>query len=623
MDVSADKRKFGTFVMKSKKQQSDDGQANQATVSRGTRIQQFARMVRPYRWLLLQCLLVMLVLTGVSMAPAKLTQLVLDVGLEAKNLRVFLILLAVLFGIMVTQSVLSLWIGHLMRVVGGRIVFDLRKRMFSHVQKLSLGFFESRSPGEIMSRMMGDVQSITQLVTGTVLTTIVSAFQAIGILCLLLWIDWRIAVLALGVMPLHFISYFLFERRLSYEHWKNSEKNSQIQGKAHEVFDAAKMVKGYSAETREGRALIGQLREGYDIQIRAGWLGGSWGTFTDSVSSVGSLAVMLACGLGVILMGHTVGTFIMLTIYVGQLYGPIRQLINVAGQVIPARVGLMRVYEILDMEPDVIDKPAALRKTITGEVEFEGVGFAYPLSKQVLTDISFRAAPGQVIALVGPSGSGKTTVANLIARFYDRTEGMIRIDGVDISDYALHGLRNQMSVVLQETHLFRGTVRENLLYGKPEASEAEVKEAARLANAHEFIQALPYGYETIIGSRGARLSGGQRQRLAIARALIRDPRLLILDEATSALDTASEMKVQEALTTLMHDRTTFIIAHRLSTIRDAHQILVLDNGRIVQRGTHAELIEADGLFRKLYDPQWARQREKDEEAELLRLAQVA
>ncbi|MAE61086.1 MAG: hypothetical protein CMJ49_06990 [Planctomycetaceae bacterium] len=591
--------------------------------ARGTRLQQFLKLVTPYRWKLAQTLVILLILAGLSLIPPKITQLIIDDALTNQDMRLFLVLLAIVFALWAVISVLGLLSGHLMRVVAGRIVFDLRKRMYDHVQKLSLGFFESRSPGEIMSRLMGDVASITTLVTGTVLHTITSVFSAVGILILLFCLDWRIALLAIGVMPLHFLSYFMFERRLSYESWKASEKNSQIQGKAHEVFDAAKMVKGYSAEQRECRALIGQLREGYEIGIRSGWLSNSWGVFTDSVSNVGTIAVMLACGLGVILMDGTAGNYIMLVMYAGALYGPIRQLINIAGQIIPARVGLMRVYEILDLEPDVIEKPNAIRRRITGEVEFERVGFAYPMSKQVLSDISFRATPGQVIALVGPSGSGKTTVANLIARFYDRTEGAIRIDGIDIADYSLHGLKSQMSVVLQETHLFRGTVRENLLYGKPDATNAEVFEAAKLANAHEFIQAMPYGYDTIVGSRGARLSGGQRQRLAIARALIRDPRLLILDEATSALDTASEMKVQEALTTLMHDRTTFIIAHRLSTIRDAHLILVLDNGRIVQRGTHDELIEKDGLFRKLYDPKWARQREKEEEEELKRLAQVA
>ena len=613
---------------------AEDNQNTHEVVKRKTRLQQFLQLVKPYRFMLAQCLVVMLVMSGVAMVQPLLFAQVIGRALPNQDLHLFTTCLGGMLVVLLIGEALGLWNGHLLRLVAGRVIFDIRRKMYAHVQKLSLSFFESRSPGEINSRLMGDTASLANLVTGTVLRTIESIFRAAFILGLLLYMDWRIALIALAVTPLHFLSYFLFERRLSHESYKATEKNSQINGKTNEVFNAAKVVKGYSAEQREVKTLVAQLREGYEIGLRSGWLTNSWGAFTNSVSHVGSLIVMIACGMVVIWLDLTglsaaqsreeiqqgVVNFSAMIAYVGMLYAPISQLINVVGQIIPARVGLMRVYEILDLEQDVVDKPDALHRTIKGDVEFDSVCFAYPMDKQVLSDITFQASPGQVIALVGPSGAGKTTIANLIARFYEPTAGAIRIDGIDLRDYAVHSLRNQMSMVLQETYLFRGTIKENLLYGKPDATDQEVIDAAVLANADEFIRAMPYGYDTIIGAHGARLSGGQRQRIAIARALIRDPALLILDEATSSLDTASEMKVQEALATLMQDRTTFIIAHRLSTIRDAHEILVLDNGHIVQRGTHDELIIQEGMFRKLYDPKWARARERAEEEELQRLA---
>jgi ABC-type multidrug transport system fused ATPase/permease subunit len=315
--------------------------------------------------------------------------------------------------------------------------------------------------------------------------------------------------------------------------------------------------------------------------------------------------------------------YILLMSYVAMLYAPVSELISVVQQILPAKVGIRRVFEVLDTAPEVEDDPDGVREVLEGAVEFKRVSFSYERGDRILTNVSFVAHPGEVVAFVGPSGSGKTTIANLIARFYDRDEGEILIDGRDIQDFALLALREQMSMVLQETHLFRGTILDNIRYGKPDATMDDIEAAARLANAHEFISSLPDGYRSLLGSNGTRLSGGQRQRIAIARALIRNPRILILDEATSALDTVSETKVQEALNHLMKDRTTFIIAHRLSTVRNADKIVVLKEGRVEQIGSHQELFEADGLYRELYDPDWAKERQRQRDERIRQLAEVA
>jgi subfamily B ATP-binding cassette protein MsbA len=332
---------------------------------------------------------------------------------------------------------------------------------------------------------------------------------------------------------------------------------------------------------------------------------------------------MLVCGFAVLGEELALEQYILLITYVAMLYAPVSELIAVVQQILPAKVGIRRVFEVLDTAPEVEDDPEGVRVVIEGAVEFDAVSFSYERGDRILTNVSFKAEPGEVVAFVGPSGSGKTTLANLIARFYDRDEGHILIDGRDIQDYALLALREQMSMVLQETHLFRGTILDNIRYGKPDATIDEIEDAARLANAHEFICSLPDGYRSLLGSNGTRLSGGQRQRIAIARALIRNPRILILDEATSALDTVSETKVQEALNHLMKDRTTFIIAHRLSTVRHADKIVVLTEGRVEQIGTHQELFDADGLYRELYDPDWAKERQRQRDERIRQLAECA
>ncbi len=563
-------------------------------------------------------------LTALGLTSPRLSAKLIGKALtEPLDRDLFLILVGLLFAVHLLSNAFSFLYSYQMRVLGGRVVFDLRRRMYDNLQRLSLGFYESRSSGEIISRMMNDVNSITSLVTGTVLNTLISSFKAVAILAMLFAESLEVTLMAIAVLPLHFLGYFFFNSRISHTAWKSSEKMSQIYGKVSEVLGAMKMVKSHSGEMRESRSLITQLRESYDINLYSGNLGSIWGHTTGNISYVGQVAVMLVCGIAVLDLELSLEQYVLLMSYVAMLYRPVSELIGVVQQILPAKVGIRRVFEIMDMEPEVVDRPDGARDRIRGEVVFEDVSFAYAQGDQVLTDVSFRAEPGEVVAFVGPSGSGKTTIANLIARFYDRSRGEITIDGRDIQEYALRTLREQMSIVLQETFLFRGTILDNVRYGKPEATTEEIEEAARLANAHEFICTLPDGYRSLIGSNGTRLSGGQRQRVAIARALIRNPRILILDEATSALDTVSESKVQDALQHLMQNRTTFIIAHRLSTIRNANKIVVLKEGRVEQIGGHEELIDEEGLYRELYDPDWAREQKDLRDERIEELARAA
>ena len=579
-------------------------------------------IIVPYRTYLLLSMGVLLVLTGIGIYSPVWSSRLMGTALPNQDKSLFIQCVAVLFLIQIASSLLSYLYSYQMRVLGGRVVFDLRRRMYDHLQRLSLGFYESRSSGEIISRMMNDVNSITSLVTGTVLNILISSFKAIVLLGVLTYYSPKITIVAMGVMPLHFLGYFFFRARITNYAWKSSEKMSQIYGKISEVLSAMKMVKSHSGELRESRSLITQLRESYDINLYSGNLSNIWGHATGNISYVGQVLVTVVCGFAVLDDGMPLEKYFLLLTYVGMLYAPVSELIGVVQQILPAKVGIRRVFEIMDMEPEVADRPDGLRQIQTGTVVFRNVSFAYEQGDQVLKNVDFTARPDMVTAFVGPSGSGKTTIANLIARFYDRSSGEITIDDRDIQEYTLRSLREQMSMVLQETYLFRGTILDNILYGKPDATIEEIEEAARLANAHEFICTMPNGYRSLIGSSGTRLSGGQRQRIAIARALIRNPRILILDEATSALDTVSEAKVQEALQHLMKNRTTFIIAHRLSTIKNADQIVVLKAGRVEQVGRHDDLMKEDGLYRELYDPEWAKEQKRLRDERIEKLAEV-
>lgn len=564
-------------------------------------------IARPYYGLLSQYLLIMIILRAVNLAAPFITsKLLFDKVFPQQNINLLFVAMGASFLIAEFNQVLGYIQSYIMRFVSSHIIMDMRRKLFRHLQHLSMSYYDERRTGKILARLMGDVGAVQQLITGSAIqlfSDILGFFATVVIM--LCYFPWYLTALALVMLPFHALTYIIFSRKVQESAKLVRDKSATIFGSASEVLSGAKVVKSFTAEMREHQAFVSELRELFQLTFWQSTLSTWWSITATFFHNVGRVLIFLVAGLAVIkYQSITVGDFIVYTGYAGGLFQPVLDFISLTNQFIPAMVGVSRVYEVLETEPEIKDDPHAIAmNNIKGEVEFRDVHFAYKGGEEVLHGISFHVNPGEVIAIVGPSGSGKSTLANLLARFYDVTKGQILVDGVDIRKIKLRNLREQMGAVLQETFLFSGTIEENIRYGKPDATEEEVIEAAKQANAHDFIMQLPKGYYSEIGEKGTKLSGGQRQRIAIARAILRNPRILVLDEATSSLDTASELLIQQALERLMQGRTTFVIAHRLTTIRNADRIIVMNKGRIEQIGTHDELIAVDGLYRSLYEPQ--------------------
>ena len=590
-------------------------------------LKRIIEIARPYRWLLLNISGIMLLASLLRLAMPLPIKFLIDSVFPNRDIT---LLFAVIIGLLLIHGFLQLltYINmYTMGYVGNRVTFDLRRRLFRHLQRLSLSFYDKRRTGSILSRLMSDVAAIQQLITGQALTMVSNVFMFFAILVVLFVLDPtpynHLAWVSLTVLPVHVIGMCYFNGRIKARSRRTREKMAQVHGNANEVLAGAKLVKSFTGESRESMSFVKDTREVFNLRLHQRELALRWNLLANVLHVSGQLIVIGFGGMAVLRTPElfTAGTFIAFYAYTNMLHGPLVQFVQMLNQILPALVGVERVYEILETRPEVEEAEDAVSvPRLKGDVEFEDVGFGYEGAEApVLHNVTLSAAPGEVVALVGPSGSGKTTIANLVARFYDVTSGRVLIDGMDVRTLKLRPFRNQIGTVLQETFLFSTTVEENIRYGRPDATMDEVVEAARQANAHDFIAEMEEGYQTVVGENGALLSGGQRQRVAIARAILRDPRILILDEATSSLDTASEKVIQEALDRLMEGRTTFIIAHRLSTIRRANKVIVLDRGRIVQAGTHEELLRRDGLYRQLYAPEV----EMAEEAAGLRIAKVA
>ena len=524
-----------------------------------------------------------------------------SVGLHA------LVPLLILYaGLLVVRACALLSRNQLIQLTGMRVTCDLRVAVFAHLQKLSIRFYEERQTGRLVARVTEDAGAIHQLVTNASVSLIGDLTIAGGVLILLFTYTWKIAVLAVMIVPAFIFNYLWHRRRMRMESRKHRRHWVRLVGFLNERIANNRVVRSFATEEAEENYFRGGIEGDYANYNRLLWRNTMLGTMAEFLSGIGT---MLALGFGAILIlngGFSTGELFAFLGYLGQLYGPIVRVFE-ANAVIQSGVTAMeRIFAILDTQPHIPENDALPTfPRIDGKVEFRDVSFAYRIGQATLADINFVVKPGEMIALVGPSGAGKSTIITLLARFYDPTTGNVMIDDRNITGFNVQSVRRQIGIVMQDNILFSGTIEENIRYGRPGASKEEVVAAARAANCHEFVLQLRNGYESRVGERGVSLSGGQRQRLAIARVLLRDPRILILDEATSALDTQSERLIQEATEKLMENRTALVIAHRLSTVVNADRILVMDQGRIVDSGTHEELLSRPGLYSDLYHLQFA------------------
>jgi len=578
----------------------------------------FFQFVKPYWLLMTQAIVLMMVGTGLSLALPRISSYILGnllvnavktddavVLAHYKQQLVHWVLL------LLAVNLINAGLGYLRQmalyVAARRVLFDIRVHMYRHLQRLSLRYYETHQTGRIMARLMSDVDALQQLVGGGLANLIMSFCTVIVVIFLLFHYNVLLATVTVCAVPIYVINFLFFKRRIRNVGILARQKNSQIFGSLYERLGGIKIVKAFGRESSESRKFVQDLREQFGLNIRMTKLNVILWVCASLVGTGASLFILWYGGELVMSRKLPLDQLLAFSAYAGMLFSPILTLVTINANIQAALAAVDRIFELLDTTPDITDKRKAVLldpAKVKGEVEFHKVWFSYEPGEPVLKDVSFRVPAGTVTALVGPSGGGKSTIVSLVPRFYDPDRGKITLDGIDLRDIKISSLRRQIGIVLQDTYLFSGTLRENIMYGNPNATEDELLEAAIAANCHDFIMEMPHMYDTEIGERGTRLSGGQKQRLAIARAILRNPKILILDEATSALDTESERLIQEALDNLMKNRTTFAIAHRLSTILNADQILVVEDGVITQAGRHEELLEQGGTYKRLYDLQF-------------------
>jgi ABC-type multidrug transport system fused ATPase/permease subunit len=562
-------------------------------------------LVRPHRWTLLLGLVLILGSQVARLFLPVSSKYLIDTIVLKRQTGKLPWLVAAVFAAIVVHAALFFSVIQMLTRAAEKLITDLRKQVQTHLVHLPISYFDSTLTGTMVSRVMSDVEGLRSLVGDGMLNFVAASLTGAITVAFLMHESWKLTLILLGVQFLAAAALyraFNFSRPIVRE---NSKLRAEVTGRLTESFGGVRVIKGYRAEDREGEVFAQGVQRLFDNAMRSRIGFSSIGTTGVTMMGVSSLLVMFFGGRYLIASTWTVGDYVQYTALLMYLINPVIMLVNIGTQFTQAIAGLDRIGEVMAERLEDADSARAYQlPALVGEVLVEDMIFAYEPNRPVLHDISFEALPGTVTALVGPSGSGKSTVISLLCAFHKPNSGRILIDGTDLSTVTLASYRTQLGLVLQETFLFDGTLRENVLFSQPAAGEERFREACRLACVDEFAERFPNGYDTIVGERGVKLSGGQRQRLSIARAILADPRILILDEATSSLDSESEAMIQEGLSYLMEGRTTFVIAHRLSTIRRADQILVLEAGRILERGTHESLYDRGGRYYELYTRQY-------------------
>jgi ATP-binding cassette subfamily B protein len=612
---------------------------------------------RPY-WNKITGMLVMILLsTGISLVSPLIFRTMIDQVLPQKDMSRLVILAIALLLLPIFSGLIGVVQRQLNAAVGEGVIFDLRVALFARLQRMSLRFFTNTKTGELMSRLNNDVVGAQNAISNTIVNIVTDVIQAVALLAVMLTLEWRLTILSILILPLFILAAQKLGVTLRDIAREAMELNARMNAHMNETLNigGALLVKLFGRTNEETDRFRRRSADVRDIGIRRAVIGSTFFMILGLVSAVGTALVYGLGGYFVITGSFTIGTIVAFGSYLGQLYGSLQGLASAPVDFSTSMVSFERVFEVLDLPHDIVEVKDALPLTdIKGELAFDNVRFSYKVDENkllkdvkrygrmedvgavlslgkvergngnepepesephtsqarevALNSISFRAEPGQLVALVGPSGAGKTTLTYLIPRLYDPTDGRILLDGHDLRDVTLDSLAVAIGMVTQETYLFHDTIRTNLIYARPEARQDEVEAAARAANIHQFIMDLPERYDTIVGERGYRLSGGEKQRIALARVILKDPRILVLDEATSSLDSESEALIQDALKRVMAGRTSIVIAHRLSTILAADLILVMDRGEIVERGTHGQLLTQGGLYNQLYETQFNRER---------------